>query len=67
MSYSLQCLLLATGLIYELCQMRLDSRKRLNVAVGTKIQSDVDLGDIKATIAFFNGSRGEVIEFFQTH
>jgi glyoxylase I family protein len=28
---------------------------------------DVDLGNLKATIAFFNGPSGEVIEFFQTH
>ena len=29
--------------------------------------TDVDLGNIKATIAFFKGPSGEVIEFFQTH
>jgi glyoxylase I family protein len=28
---------------------------------------DVDLGALKATIAFFKGPNGEVIEFFQTH
>ena len=28
---------------------------------------DVTLGDLKATIAFFKGPNGEVIEFFQTH
>ena len=29
--------------------------------------TDVDLGSIKATIAFFKGPSGEVIEFFETH
>ena len=29
--------------------------------------TDVDLGNIKATITFFKGPSGEVIEFFQTH
>ncbi|MCY4571107.1 MAG: VOC family protein [Candidatus Poribacteria bacterium] len=29
--------------------------------------TDVDLGNIKATIAFFKGPSGEVIEFFETH
>ena len=28
---------------------------------------DVDLGALKATIAFFKGPNGEVIELFQTH
>ena len=28
---------------------------------------DVALGDLKATIAFFKGPNGEVIEFFQAH
>jgi glyoxylase I family protein len=27
---------------------------------------DVVLGDMKATVAFFNGPNGEVVEFFQT-
>ena len=29
--------------------------------------TDVPLGAITATIAFFKGPSGEVIEFFQTH
>lgn len=29
--------------------------------------TDVDLGNIKATIAFFKGPSGEIIELFETH
>jgi glyoxylase I family protein len=28
---------------------------------------DIQLGSLKATIAFFRGPSGELVEFFQTH